>query len=386
MDPESARAPLTQVVERFERAIGEAAPLRDVIFDSWRRCVLDGLTAEHWRVPYAPDIDAESRLAWAAATVFNRVADDLRDTPIALILTDQRGHVLVRRDGTPSVARLMDHIELAPGFVYGEDLVGTNAIGTALELRAPAVVLGYEHFANALTSMACAASPVADPASGRIIGVVDLTCAADQAAPLMLPLAKRIAWEIEQRLLDDASVDERILRERFLTARRAIRGPLVSINQSSLLVSAAAAAVVQPSDRELLWDWAAREINLGARGWSTLQLSSGRSVTLRCQPVRDGSRVVGAIIHLDPGLSASSTDPATEATSIGLAKRRLNLTSTERAVADLVARGLTNSEIAANLVLSPHTIDYHLRQIFRKVNVRSRVELTRAVVEFGAGF
>jgi DNA-binding CsgD family transcriptional regulator len=57
------------------------------------------------------------------------------------------------------------------------------------------------------------------------------------------------------------------------------------------------------------------------------------------------------------------------------------LTATEQAVAEHVAQGLTNAEIAARLFLSPHTIDYHLRQVFRKLDVRSRVELTRALVE-----
>jgi DNA-binding NarL/FixJ family response regulator len=47
-------------------------------------------------------------------------------------------------------------------------------------------------------------------------------------------------------------------------------------------------------------------------------------------------------------------------------------------VAEQVAQGLTNREAAAHLYLSPHTIDYHLRQVFQKLDVRSRVELTLA--------
>jgi DNA-binding CsgD family transcriptional regulator len=54
-----------------------------------------------------------------------------------------------------------------------------------------------------------------------------------------------------------------------------------------------------------------------------------------------------------------------------------SLTGTERAVADLVAAGLTNRQVATRMFLSPHTVAFHLRHIFRKLEVSSRVELAR---------
>jgi DNA-binding CsgD family transcriptional regulator len=50
---------------------------------------------------------------------------------------------------------------------------------------------------------------------------------------------------------------------------------------------------------------------------------------------------------------------------------------------ELVSEGRTNREIAASMFLSPHTVGYHLRHIFNKLGVRSRVELTRLVVQRG---
>jgi DNA-binding CsgD family transcriptional regulator/tetratricopeptide (TPR) repeat protein len=57
-----------------------------------------------------------------------------------------------------------------------------------------------------------------------------------------------------------------------------------------------------------------------------------------------------------------------------------SLTDAERRVAHVVAEGLTNSEVGSRLYLSRYTIDFHLRQIFRKLGLRSRVELTRLVL------
>ena len=62
-----------------------------------------------------------------------------------------------------------------------------------------------------------------------------------------------------------------------------------------------------------------------------------------------------------------------------------SLTETERSVADLVAQGLTNRQAADRMFLSPHTIDFHLRQIFRKLEIDSRVSLTRLTIERDAG-
>jgi DNA-binding CsgD family transcriptional regulator len=62
------------------------------------------------------------------------------------------------------------------------------------------------------------------------------------------------------------------------------------------------------------------------------------------------------------------------------AKGWRSLTSTELQVAELVAEGLTNAEVATRIFLSRHTVDFHLRHIFRKLDVTSRVGLTRVVV------
>jgi DNA-binding CsgD family transcriptional regulator len=54
-----------------------------------------------------------------------------------------------------------------------------------------------------------------------------------------------------------------------------------------------------------------------------------------------------------------------------------SLTQTERSVAALVAEGLSNQRVGERMFLSRHTVDFHLRHIFRKLGIDSRVVLTR---------
>ena len=54
-----------------------------------------------------------------------------------------------------------------------------------------------------------------------------------------------------------------------------------------------------------------------------------------------------------------------------------SLTNAEAAVAQLASEGKTDREIAETLFISPHTVNTHLRHIFDKLGVNSRISLTR---------
>jgi len=355
---------------RSERAV------RHEIAASWERVVEQGLDPDRFVLP-SVEVDGEAFLARVAGPVAAELASEVADARYAVVLTDASGGILERWALNGSVRRRLDDIFLAPGFVYAEAAAGTNAIGTALAQRSPSTVEGGEHFADALTRMACAAVPIRDPRTGRVLGAIDLTCSAEDAGPLMLPLVRRAANDIERRILDDAGLAERALMQRFLDERRRSRKPFVLLNDRTLITSAAADRLIGPADEDVLRRIAAA----GETSGSALEvtLSSGATAVVTIERPPDGNAGSATLLTLSVGDPDRATDGSRP--MFGLESS----TDTERSVIELVAQGLTNKQVAEQLFMSRHTVDFHLRAIFRKLGVSSRVELTRLVLESGTG-
>jgi len=68
----------------------------------------------------------------------------------------------------------------------------------------------------------------------------------------------------------------------------------------------------------------------------------------------------------------------------GRTSSRDELTAVERRVAELVAEGGTNRDVASQVFVTVKTVEFHLRNIFRKLGIRSRAELARQVGEKAA--
>jgi DNA-binding CsgD family transcriptional regulator len=188
-------------------------------------------------------------------------------------------------------------------------------------------------------------------------------------SPVVSALVGRIVHETEQRLLTERGLHSNALYDAFVRARRRAKGPLVAVDATTMLVNTSAGTVVASADREQLWHWARSGVGTRLAAGTTLDLESG-ATAIRCEQVFDGPDRVGALIWLTPASQQSL--PARYAYAY-------SLTASERSIAEHVAAGLTNRETAAALFISTHTVDYHLRQIFRKLNLQSRVELARLI-------
>jgi DNA-binding CsgD family transcriptional regulator len=145
-------------------------------------------------------------------------------------------------------------------------------------------------------------------------------------------------------------------------------------------------ALLEDRDPDAAFEEAARHAS------ALSPLDRARTELLYGEWLRRQRRRTDARIHLRAALEAfrqlgalpweQRAEAELRATGETVRKRDLSvaeqLTPQELQIAGLVAEGLTNKEIAAQLFLSPRTVDYHLRKVFTKLGIASRADLIRA--------
>jgi PAS domain S-box-containing protein len=149
---------------------------------------------------------------------------------------------------------------------------------------------------------------------------------------------------------------------------------LYGYSREEVLGSADLELAASQRDRGLFTE--AESATLSGQGWSGLcrvRCAGGRTATLHLtkSPLRFGGAVAGAVT-----VARAAPEAAEPAAAIDW----FSLTDAELKVARLVAQGLTNRETAEQLVVSRHTVDSHLKHVFTKLDLRSRVQLTRALL------
>ena len=273
--------------------------VRDAILASWWRSRRWNVAADRVDLSYLRDPDLDTPLTRSALPVLRHLREHLEGQPVSIILTDPTGLVLTRLDAGRDLDSHLDRVNLAPGFSYAEEFVGTNGIGTALEGGRPMHVFGHEHYAEHLEDLACAGVPIHHPISGKTVGAVDLTCWRKDADPLLLALAKATAGQIQQAMLADSGIRELELLQEYLRTCRRTAGIVFALNNDVVMMNDQARHVLSPAEQSLLLSQAAEALaGRNPTAALTVVLPSGAEARMFCRPVRGEGGLTGGVVHV----------------------------------------------------------------------------------------
>ena len=272
--------------------------VRGPILASWQRSQDLRVAADRIEMSYEPDVRLDSSLSRSALPVLKALREQLMGQSVSVVLTDPTGLVLTRMTGDTDLENHLDKVLLAPGFSYAEKYVGTNGIGTALEMGGPAHVFGHEHYAEHLEDLACAGVPIHHPITSRVVGAVDLTCWRKDAGALLLTLAKTTAEQIKQSLLAEAASGELALFREYLRICRRTTGIVFALNKDVVMLNDYARSVLEPLDQATLLACAGDALTSGHRGPLVVALPSGQTARMHWRAVTDESPVSGLVAHV----------------------------------------------------------------------------------------
>jgi transcriptional regulator of acetoin/glycerol metabolism len=276
------------------------------VLNSWRRSRDLHVHPDRVDLPYVRDPDTDTPLTHAAAPVLRRMAEDLSAQAVSVVLTSADGLVLDRIAADSTIERMLDDVRLARGYSYAEEFAGTNGIGTALETGQPAFIQGSEHYVGNLGRLACAGSPIREPVTRRILGVIDLTCWATQADPLLFVLAKSAGSQIEDRIRTMNNETETALLEAYLKQSRRYPAGVLAIGADVVLMNRYLRQALDPADQTVLLDHAAEMTRTTFTSTAVAALPSGASVKISAaERIAVGVRSDSVVFHVSVHIAES---------------------------------------------------------------------------------
>ncbi|MCW3041219.1 MAG: modulated sigma54 specific transcriptional regulator, Fis family [Solirubrobacterales bacterium] len=322
--------------------------VRSVVARSWQRSLTSGMGFdERPRRPGVPDPDGA--IVRAAGPVAERLLEQLGDLPLAVLLTDPDARVLARWTRGARTQDAVDDGDGIPGVSFGEQTLGTNALGAVVEEGRPVAVSGPEHLSPRLQRWACMAAPVRHPVTRRIEGVIDLSCLVEHTSPLMLPLVTRIADEIGERLGAGDSRRDRLLLDAYLRLeRRGPRRPMFAVNRAMIIANPSASDLLVGLDQHQAWEWTQR---LLARPDGDGALPDAPGVRGHAHAVEGPSGLVGAIVSLQTAKRVETL--ARRSPSLGeLGVLRRAFPGRSLATEDLLGRALTAARRSSAILIA----------------------------------
>jgi hypothetical protein len=236
VDPREQARRLTELYDEVlggDRVHGVPRPL---VAESWERSLAASVDPELDAPPVVVSADLleslrEHHPLRAVLPILRQTLTTIADEAShIMIITDAQGLILWR-EGAADVRRQADRIALSEGAIWAEDAIGTNGMGTALAADQPVQIHSAEHLVRRIHAWTCAAAPVHDPDTGKLIGAVDVSGPLRTVHPAMMALVTAAAQLAEGQLrVRMAAADEQLRARnmRHLTALGDAPGALLT--------------------------------------------------------------------------------------------------------------------------------------------------------------
>lgn len=217
------RTKLQEAWEHFIEGKYQTPEIRPLMLESWQRCLTQGVHPIQSKAPIIfPNVAVEEYLTdnplfSLLEPLLLKLKDVAIDSGHMVVFCNANGDI-VYLDGDISLRSKAEEMNFIVGSSWAEHNIGTNAIGTALISGTPLQVFAGEHFCQDVQKWACSAAPIRDPATQKVLGVIDLTGLWNVIHPHSLSAVVSTAHAIEERLHHQLKLEQYNLLEHYLRA------------------------------------------------------------------------------------------------------------------------------------------------------------------------
>lgn len=220
----------------------DEARLNKRIMESWYRCKNNEVNPHLHKGPHilsgdllAAQREKNSLFLEIALPHLDKMKGMIEELGMMALAVDPDGYVL-SLTGNQGVLHEARKINFTNGVRWTEGEVGTNAIGTALQIGEAVMISGTEHYSIASHSWSCSAAPIHDD-NGKLLGVIDVSCPLSHTHPFMLGIVSSIAHTIERELSIRARQNELELVHKSIDWIETNK-PIIICNEQKTIVAA----------------------------------------------------------------------------------------------------------------------------------------------------
>ncbi|MBK5262185.1 MAG: sigma 54-interacting transcriptional regulator [Peptostreptococcaceae bacterium] len=211
------RALLKETRHRFLCNSQDTITVRSIVHASWVRCLQSGIDPRRKQADDPlknADIEAiigRSVLYEHSIATLSELSIQTKETKVILTLSDSQGRIIFL-GGDHHVQQQAENMNFLLGSNWSEEVIGTNGIGLSLKTGYPVQIFTAEHFCEGIHDWVCSSSPVRDPLTKEVLGVINVTGPWKGAQVHTLGMAVMASKVIEQKLHEQSLLTRNITK------------------------------------------------------------------------------------------------------------------------------------------------------------------------------
>jgi sigma-54 dependent transcriptional regulator, acetoin dehydrogenase operon transcriptional activator AcoR len=183
------------------------------IFSSWERSLEYGVDPYQSHIPKSLkdqelriEREKNEKMLKYAQPVMKQLQQVIEGSNSVLTISDKNGYVL-EIFGDKQTIKDAAKINFYPGAPWSEEVAGTNAIGTVIKQKKPIQIVHTEHFCTGWHDWTCVSSPILNPLTNELMGVIDLSGKwkdfPQHTLGMAISMSSMISNGIERKFLDE---------------------------------------------------------------------------------------------------------------------------------------------------------------------------------------